>query len=178
MSTEPILLYGFPQGSATGLVAAFEWLGQAYRLCRVDMLRVMKTDAYARLNARCETPVLITDDGRVLTETMAIALWIEARDTGRRVSFAQGTAESDRMHQLMAFVNSSFTPAFSPLWTALEMNVPNPPLQSMLREFGQRQVLHRHQQLESMIDESPFLLGERPTLADAVLAGVARWLEF
>ena len=61
---EPILVYGFPLGSSMGLVAALEWLGQPYRLSRVDMLADMKTDTYARLNDRQETPVLITDDGR------------------------------------------------------------------------------------------------------------------
>jgi len=35
---EPILVYGFPLGSSMGLVAALEWLGMPYRLCRVDML--------------------------------------------------------------------------------------------------------------------------------------------
>ena len=44
---EPILVYGFPLGSSMGLVAALEWLGQPYRLSRVDMLADMKTDEYA-----------------------------------------------------------------------------------------------------------------------------------
>src|SRR5215218_8658608 len=99
---EPILVYGFPLGSSMGLVAAMEWLGQPYRLCRVDMLAEMKNPAFARINRRLETPVLVTSDGRTLTETMAIALWLESRDVQRRISFTPGTPESDRMHQLMA----------------------------------------------------------------------------
>src|SRR3546814_10616692 len=75
----PILIYGFPLGSSMGLVAALEWLGKPYRLCRVDMLGEMREPAYARINARHETPVLITDQGKVLTETMAIAHWFAAR---------------------------------------------------------------------------------------------------
>ncbi|TIX98633.1 MAG: glutathione S-transferase family protein, partial [Mesorhizobium sp.] len=51
---EPILLYGVPAGSSMGLVAAFERLGQPYRLCRVDMLTEMKNDAYASINGRQE----------------------------------------------------------------------------------------------------------------------------
>ena len=39
---EPILVYGFPAGSSMGLVAALEWLGKPYRLCRVDMLGEMR----------------------------------------------------------------------------------------------------------------------------------------
>lgn len=175
---EPILLYGFPLGSSMGLVAALEWLGKPYRLSRVDMLGEMRTPPYARLNARYETPVLITDDGRALTETMAIAAWLEARDTERRISFDPQSPEADRMHQLMAFVNTGFTGAFTPLWVALEMETPDPELQATLRSFGRERVIERHDKLEAMIGDTPFLLGDHPTLGDGVLIGVARWLEF
>lgn len=175
---EPILLYGFPAGSSMGLVAALEWLGQPYRLCRVDMLGEMREPSYARINARHETPVLITSEGRALTETMAIAAWLEARDADRRISFDPRSEEADRMHQLMAFVNTGFTGAFSPLWVALEMSPPDPAQQEALRRHGRDRVIERHDKLEAMIGTTPFLVGDRPTLADAVLIGVARWLDF
>ena len=175
---EPILLYGFPAGSSMGLVAAFERVGQPYRLCRVDMLAEMKNDAYARINGRQETPVLVTDEGKVLTETMAIAAWLEARDSKRRISFEQRTPEADRMHQLMAFVNTGFTAAFSPLWVALEMASPDPVLQATLRDFGRKAVTERHDRLEAMITDADFLVGDRLTLADTTLIGVARWAEY
>jgi glutathione S-transferase len=175
---EPILVYGFPLGSSMGLVAAFEWLGQPYRLSRVDMLADMKSDAYGRLNDRRETPVLITDDGRTITETLAIARWLEARDVERRISFDLAAPEADRMHQLMGFLNTGFTGAFSPLWAALEMEHANPAYRETLRDFGRTAVANRHAKLEAMIGDAPFLVGDRPTLADAVLIGVARWAEF
>lgn len=174
---EPILVYGFPAGSSMGLVAALEWWGQPYRLARVDMLGEMREPPYRRLNPRVETPVLITDRGAALTETMAIAQWIAARDPERRVSPAPGTPESDRMWQLMAFVNTGFTAAFSPLWEAMEMDPPNPAMQEVLRQSGRAAVIERHDRLEEMLTESAFLVGDRPTLADGVLIGVARWLE-
>jgi glutathione S-transferase len=175
---EPILVYGFPLGSSMGLVASLEWLGKPYRLCRVDMLGEMREPSYARLNARHETPAFITDDGRVITETMAIAAWLEARDTERRISFDPRSPQADRMHQLMAYVNTGFTGAFSPLWAALEMSEPEPEFQEALRRYGRPAVIERHDKLEAMIEDTPFLVGERPTLADGVLIGVARWLEF
>lgn len=175
---EPILLYGFPAGSSMGLVAAFEHVGQPYRLCRVDMLTEMKNDAYASINGRQETPVLITDKGRVLTETMAIAAWLEARDGERRISFEPRSPEADRMHQLMAFVNTGFTAAFSPLWVAFEMAAAEPELKATLRDFGRKAVTDRHDKLEAMIADTDFLVGDRLTLADTTLIGVARWAEF
>ncbi len=101
---EPILVYGYPSGSSMGLVATLEWLGKSYKLSRVDMLGEMQQPAYKRLNPRVETPVFITDEGKVLTESMAIALWLASRDTERRVSFDPLSQDADRMHQLMALL--------------------------------------------------------------------------
>lgn len=172
---EPILLYGFPAGSSMGLVAALEWLGRPYRLSRVDMLGAMREPDYARINPRHETPAFVTDSGEVLTETMAIAAWLEARDTDRRISFDPLSRNADRMHQLMAFINTGFTGAFSPLWAAMEMETPDPAVQSVLREWGSDAVIERHERLEQMIGDDAFLIGDHPTLADGLLIGVARW---
>ncbi|MCL6706965.1 glutathione S-transferase family protein [Pseudomonas sp. R2.Fl] len=174
---EPILIYGFPAGSSMGLVAALEWLGKPYRLCRVDMLGEMREPSYARLNARHETPALVTDRGHVVTETMAIAAWIEARDTERKVSFDPLSPEADRMHQLMGFINTGFTAAFTPLWHVMEAAGLDAQTQSVLRDFGVNSVVNRHDKLEQMIGDTPYLVGDRPTLADGLLVGVARWLD-
>jgi glutathione S-transferase len=176
--SEPIITAGFPLGSSAGLVTAFEWLGQPYQVTRVDMLGEMRTDAYKRINGRVETPVLVTEEGRVLTETMAIALWLEARDSERRISFQPGTPEADRLHQYVAFLNTGFTGAFYPMWVALEAKDATEEERETLRKFGRSFVAQRHDQLDAMIGDSDYLLGDKPTLADAIFAGVARWADF
>jgi glutathione S-transferase len=175
---EPTLVYGHPLGSATGLVAALEWLGQPYRLTRVDLMKDIRTEAYLRLNGRGEAPLLITDRGDALTETMAIGLWLEARDTDRRITFAPGTRQADLLHQYVAFLNTGFTGAFSPYWAAMEAPDATPGQADAWRALGRRGVNDRHRKLEGMIGDTPYLLGDRPTLADAVFVGVARWADF
>ena len=175
---DPILIYGFPAGSSMGLVATLEWRARPYRLCRVDMVGEMREPPYKRLNARVETPALITDQGDVLTETMAIAGWLEARDPERRISFDPLSRDGDRMHQFMAFINTGFTGAFSPLWAAMEMEPPNPAMQSALKLWGNESVVQRHDKLEAMIGDTKFLVADHPTLADGILIGVARWLDY
>jgi len=175
---EPVLVYGIPEGSSMGLIAAFEWLGAPYQLCRVDMLGEMREPSYARINPRHETPVLITERGQPLTETMAIAAWLEARDASHKISFDSRTAQADRMHQLIGFINTGFTGAFSPLWTAMEAENLSPSHKEALVAHGQRSVIERHDKLEAMIGDTPFLCGDYPTLADAVFIGVTRWLDF
>ena len=178
LTLEPILVYGFPLGSSMGLVAAFELMRQPYRLCRVDMLNDMKNGRYARINGRQETPALITEDGRVLTETMAILHWIEGHDVERRVTFELASPEADRMVQVAAFINTGFTGAFSPLWVALESPDADPDYLDALRRYGRDAVKERHDRLEAMIPEGEFLVGNRISLADTTLIGVARWAEF
>lgn len=175
---EPILVYGVPEGSSMGLIAAFEWLGEPYKLCRVDMLGEMREPSYARINARHETPALITPEGRIITETMAIAAWLEARDTKRKISFDPSSAEAERMHQLIGLINTGFTGAFSPLWTALETSDPDPAYKQALIKFGNAAVIERHNKLEPMIGDAQYLCGDHPTLAEAIFIGVARWLDF
>lgn len=53
-----------------------------------------------------------------------------------------------------------------------------PDYQAALRRFGRELVNDRHEKLEAMIADMPFLMGDRPTLADAVFVGVARWAEY
>lgn len=170
----PILLYGHPLGSSMGLVAALEWLGQPYRLSRVDMLGEMRDPAYARLNARHETPVLKSEDGTVITETMAILRWIEQRDSERRVSFAPESPEAVRLQQYAAFINTGFTGAFTPYLGGAGAGDAGPGLPGVAAAAGK----DRHRKLEDMIGGSPYLLGDRPTLADALFVGVARWADF
>lgn len=175
---EPIIFAGHPAGSSLGLVAAFEWLGKPYRATRVHMPDEMLSEAYGRVNGRRETPVLIREDGSVLTETTAIARWLELRDEEHRISFATDSAEAHRMHQFIGFLNTGFTGAFTPLWVALEMQGGSEAYKEALRTFGRDLVAHRHRQLEAMIGSSAYLAGDRPSLADAVFIGVARWAEF
>ncbi|MBL0726892.1 glutathione S-transferase family protein [Piscinibacter sp. HJYY11] len=174
----PILFAGFPQGSSLGLVAASEWLGLPYRVARVHMPDDMLSEAYGRLNGRRETPALILENGQPLTENLAIAHWMASRDTDHRISFAPGSGDSLRMHQLMAFLNTSFTGAFSPLWAAMENPSMPDDVKQVLQHHGREAVALRHTQLEAMIGEGPYLVGERPTLADAIFIGVARWADF
>lgn len=51
-------------------------------------------------------------------------------------------------------------------------------MQSALKEWGASGVIERHDRLEEMIGDTRFLMGNHPTLADGILIGVARWLDF
>jgi len=174
---EPVLFYGVPQGCSFGSIVALEWLGRPYRLCRIAMPADMQGEAYARVNPVRETPVLLLEDGRRLSESQAILQLIGWRGLDRGLGFRQGSAEADRLTQMLAFLNTSFFGAFSPLWRAYEM-AENPPVQSALRQVGREDVAKAHGHLDRLLAGRSWLVGERRTVADAYFAGIARWADY
>ena len=174
---EPVLLYGVPQGCSFGSIVALEWLNQPYRLCRINMPEDMQSDLYARINPVRETPVLLLENGTALTESAAILHNIAALGIAQGLGFAQGTAEFDRLNQRLAFLNTTFFSAFSPLWQAYEMEE-NPPVQNLLRELGRTQVAKAHAHLDAMLAKQQWLVGNRRTVVDAYFVGLARWANY
>lgn len=174
---EPVLLYGVPQGCSFGSIVALEWLNQPYRLCRINMPEDMQSDLYAAINPVRETPALLLENGSVLTESAAILQNIAARGISQGLGFEQGTPAFDRLNQRLAFLNTTFFSSFAPLWRAYEMEE-NPPVQNMLRELGRSLVAKAHSQLDSMLADQEWLVGEHRTVVDAYFVGLARWANY
>lgn len=171
-----ILFYGVPSGCSFGSIVALEWLGQPYRLCRIDMPTEVIGDAYRRINPIGETPSLLDSDGHVISESLAILNHLGARGIDHGLGFAQGSRDFDRLNQMLAYLNTSFFGAFAPLWYALEHSEGF--AQDALRQYGSAEVLNVHRELEAMLGERPWLLGEQRTLADAYFIGIARWTKY
>lgn len=174
---EPVLFYGVPQGCSFGSIVALEWLGQPYRLSRVVMPDDMQTDLFARLNPVRETPVLLTAAGNVISESAAILQHIAHLGIDRGVGYPAGSPEADHLAQVIAFLNTTYFSAFSPLWAAYEM-APDPPVQEVLREHGRRAVAKAHAQLDALLGDQAWLAGPQRTVADAYFIGLARWATY
>ncbi|WP_141452639.1 glutathione S-transferase family protein [Pseudoxanthomonas sp. z9] len=176
-TTTTTLLYGVPSGCSFGSIVALEWLGLPYRLSRIAMPEEVTGDDYRRLNPAGETPTLITKDGEIVSESMAILSHLGARGLDTGLAFAQGTPGFDRLNQMLAFLNTTFFNAFSPLWHALEHGSEGAEKQ-VLREYGRGKVVRAHALLEQLLGDRPWLLGDRRTLADAYFVGIARWTKY
>nr|WP_255671789.1 glutathione binding-like protein [Corallococcus sp. AS-1-6] len=110
--------------------------------------------------------------------TRLLTVDLGARGVGTGLSFAQGTEDFDRLNQMLAFLNTTFFGAFSPLWYALEhAELPEAEKQA-LRKLGARKVVSAHANLEALMRDTPWLLGDHRTLADAYFIGIARWTRY
>jgi len=173
----PILFYGVPSGCSFGAIVALEWLARPYRLCRIEMPSVVTSDTYKRINPVAETPSLMTADGRVISETLAILNHLGPLGIDRRLAFPQGTHDFDHWNQMLAFLNTTFFGSFSPLWYAYEHEL-EPEAKQALTDYGRARVEKAHARLEALLGDRPWLLGEHRTWVDAYFIGIARWTEY
>lgn len=174
---EPVLFYGVPHGCSFGSIVALEWLGKPYRLCRIDMLSKPESEAFARVSPLGETPALLLEDGRALTESFAIMHNIAARDLETKLGFAQGTPEFDRLNSVLAYLHTTFHSAFSPGWTAYKLAEDDPNRQ-VLRSLARDKAAASYRHLQKMLNGREWLAGgAQKSLADAYFIGIARWGE-
>ena len=173
---EPVLFYGVPHGCSFGSIVALEWLGQPYRLSRIDMLEP-KDKRYARINPKHQTPTLLLENGEALGESLAILSHIAARDLGQRLGYLQGTRAFDRLNSALSFLHTEVHGAFSPAWTAFKLPEDAAKEKEMLRALARAQAAKAYAHLEHMLADRPWLAGDVRTVADAYLVGVARWGE-
>jgi glutathione S-transferase len=169
---EPVLFYGVPHGCSFGSIVALEWLGQPYRLCRIDMLAKKESETFGGVSPLGETPALLLEDGRPLVESFAIMQNIVAR-SGK---FAQGTAEFDRLNSALAYLHTTFHSAFSPAWTAYKL-AEDDPNREVLRALAREKAARSYAHLQNMMADRDWLAGDTKTVADAYFIGIARWGE-
>lgn len=173
----PVLFYGVPEGCSFGSIVALEWSGLPYRLCRIEMPSQVSGEAYRRINSVAETPSLLTGDGRVVSESVAILHHIGARSRDPHLVPRQGTAGFDRFNQVLAFLNTGFFESFAGLWYAMEHGLDDAE-QAPLKRMAHRKVRKAHADLETLLGGQPWLAGEHRTAADGYFMGIARWNDF
>ena len=176
---EPVLFYGVPSGCSLASIIALEWLGQPYRLCRIEMLEQPWPRDYARFNPRMRTPALLTGDGASLTESAAILQHIGSRGIDAGLGFRQGTIGFDRLAEMLSYLATDFFSAFWPLWHAYEGAGLSEERKQQMRKEGGDLVAREFGHVERMLDGRDWLLGgDAPTVADAYLFAVGRWADY
>lgn len=171
------LFYGVPSGCSFGSIVALDWSGLPYQLCRIEMPAQCNTEEYRRINPMGETPALLYDNGKVLTESMAILNHIMAKSLNAAFHYEQGTEQFNMFNQKLAFLNTTLFNAFSPLWYSLEHSSSEGSKQA-LREYGAAQVKKAFTALENSLINQTWLMGDQLSFVDGYYAGIARWLKY
>lgn len=138
-----------------GLPADFE---------RVDLRSKMteRGDDYAALNPKGYVPMLVLDDGRTVTENIAILLLISDQEPPFEPGNPLGRT---RLIEMLSYLSSELHPAFKPLWHAASED----------DAWAAREGVARRLELIADGIRELYLFGPRFSVADAYLFVMLRW---
>jgi glutathione S-transferase len=142
--------------------------GVPFDLAIVDLKSKRADDgaSFTELNPKGYVPALRLDDGQVLTENVAVLLYIADRHPAAHLA-PSGTMERYRLIEWLCFINSELHKAFSPLFSP---SAPEP-----MRQYAQTLILRRLDYLQGVMGDAGFVSGGRFTIADAYLFTVLSW---
>jgi GST-like protein len=170
-----LTIYGCKGCGSTVIEAACELLGEEYAWSEVEPWTPgPAADALKALNPLAQVPTAVLDDGSVMTESVAMILWLLERHPGTDLAPPPGDRLRPAFLRWLVFFASSIYPMFTvgdfpPRW------VKDAGAQAELKEASVQRTLACWGTLEQGLSPAPFLLGERMTVLDVYAAMVSRW---
>lgn len=161
-------LYTLPGSCSTGIVVLLEKLGVPYQL-------VKRNDVadYQKIVPTNQVPALKTDDGRIIAEGAAIALYLlEKHDNAMRPADIEARSE---FYQWLNFDYSTLHPAYGRMFaiaykTSLSDEVKAEALQQLADSVSSLWAI-----LDKRLETRKFILGDQPTHADYMAAVYSSW---
>ena len=150
--------------------------GLPFELHWVDLAAQRTADGrdYRAVNPKGMVPALVLDEGRTLTESIAVLLAIADRAPPDQLAPAAGTAGRDAVLELLSFIGTELHTRVLGPWlgagrTALPVQAYTDHLATLLRP--------RLDHLEAQIgDDNSYIAGPRFTVADAYLLAMLNWV--
>lgn len=123
---------------------------------------------FRQINPLGYVPVLELDDGRVLTEGVAMLLHLADLKPEAGLAPAVGTSERDELHRWLNFISSELHKTFSP-WLF------HPEYGEQAANVARERLAKRLAVVERHLADCDYLLGERFSVADAYLFTIVDW---
>jgi glutathione S-transferase len=143
--------------------------GLNFELEQVD-LRTKKTKSgadFLKVNPKGQVPVLVTDDGKMLTEGPAVVQYIADQKPEAKLAPPCGSFDRSRLQEWLNFITSELHKSFSPLFA------PNTPEE--YKTIIKENLAKRFAGLDARLAENQYLMGSRFSVADAYAFVVVGW---
>ncbi len=144
-------------------------LGQEFTLEKVDLVK-KKTDSgkdYLTISPKGQVPALLLNDGNLLTEGVAIVLYLADKSPDTHLIAPIGDLSRYQTISWLSYISSELHKSFGPL---LHSNTPEE-CKKILRTKLEKQFKYLNEILES----EQYLQGNHFTIADAYLFTILRW---
>jgi len=134
-------------------------------------LATKKTESgadFLTVNPKGYIPALVLDDGQVLTEGVAILLYLASQAPDLSLAPAEGTPDYLRLVEWLVFIATELHKPVAGLF--------NPALPDAAKDLSKATLARRFGFAEQALAKGPYLLGQTPNVADFYLFTVVSWL--
>jgi glutathione S-transferase len=173
-------LYYSPGSCSMSCHIALEEAGLNYTPVEVDWEKHnAASEELERLNPQGAVPVLVTDQGKALTQNLAILEYIADSKPSSHLLPEAGTWERAEAMRWLSFVASDLHKSFSPFF-ALESMTSSEPAQAEVRKWAIDNMKGYCKTIDAQLAGKDYLTGKTFTAADAylfVVAGWSKWVE-
>lgn len=174
-------LYALPGAASLAthiaLEIAAEAQGPGSGRFEVVMLERGQNDApeFRRINALGTVPVLETDDGTLIVESLATLIHIADKVPQSRLAPPAGSPERDRLHMLLSIMATSVHAAFQLYRRTERFAGHDPQTQSVVRQLAAQKIDKFLTLLQDELQPCGYLVDADVSIADIMLFVTARW---
>ncbi|HWV39874.1 MAG TPA: glutathione S-transferase N-terminal domain-containing protein [Vulgatibacter sp.] len=170
-----VKLFGLPGACPLAPHIVFEEAGIPYEYRPVQKGEP-SFEEVKRLNPMAQVPVLVFDDGRVLTQNSAILHWVAAQVPEKKLLPQEGTFERARADEWIAFLGTTVHPAYGRIFNPAGA-VSDPARHDDARRVAIARVEKCLGIAEERLGEGPWALGESYSVVDPYLYVFVSWAE-
>ncbi|TLY48346.1 MAG: glutathione transferase GstA [Gammaproteobacteria bacterium] len=144
-------------------------IAQDFTLEKVDLMKkkTASGEDYLTINPKGQVPALLLDDGYLLTEGIAIVLYLADKSSDANLIAPMGNLSRYQTISWLTYISSELHKSFGPL---LHSDTPEE-YKKILRKKLETQFKY----LDEMLKKDQYLQGNHFTIADAYLFTVLRW---
>jgi glutathione S-transferase len=144
-------------------------LGLPFELIKVNLGEHKTQDGedFKSINPKGYVPALKTDEGKVLTEGVAINQYLADRKPEKKLAPANGTFERYELQEWLNFISTEVHKTYSPMF--------NSALPDAARAIFMDKLKKRFGEINTVLETRDFVTGSNFTIADAYLYTVLRW---
>lgn len=163
------IVHGAIGSGSVAVEAALTLAGQAFEVVDTDWSAPMSGP-----NPLAQVPALVFPDGRLMTESAAILLWIAEAFPAAGLAPPPGDPARAALLRWMAYVSSAI---YALYWIRDDPSrvVDDETARAEVRKRLGERIAHCWGVMEAAMEPGAFLLGERLTILDLYVTVVSRW---
>ncbi|KAB8033571.1 glutathione S-transferase N-terminal domain-containing protein [Fluviispira multicolorata] len=171
-------LYYAKAASSLGAHIILETLGIQYTASAVDLYKgENRTPEFLKLNALGNVPVLILDDGSILTENSAIFQFLGDYKPELKLIPKGGTQERYKAIEWLGFITSELHKSVNPIWTVDDYVSDAKPRKELKNKFIAI-LKDKLKVAEMRLDSKDYCLGKSFSVCDAYLLAILNSIHF